>query len=552
VTGTATKRPARVTCTGCRRDRTPHGVSETGWICSTCAAKRRPTEPCSTCGREALVIARNADGRGICNRCYIASRKTPCSVCGAVRRVITRTATGDPLCRACAAATKPPRECVQCSRVGDHQVHDSTGRPLCHRCWKRQEQPCARCGVTAAVAVRFVAGPICTACLHAALAAPTTCGQCGAVRPDVGPDNTGSTICPPCAGLRFKFQCPSCQKFTWPLVKGGSCGQCRDDATAHRRAERFSVTPTLDDYDRQVQSLLDAVPDPARVVVRRYARWAVTRPLQHKLATGKISSRGSTRWPMTKVKVAARFTAATSELGLALADVTQTHLDSWLAEFPSQRPALRAYVRWCARHRYMSSDLQVLAASSRDLRHTLDDDTRLALAEGLLRPPESNDDPSARLAALLVVLFGQKTTDVAATPTNAVRTTQSGHVELLLGYTAIRLREPIASLALDTAAAATRLGSPWLFPSTQTGSHLSAGRLSERMRKLGVPHLLLARNAARAALAEHMPPAMLADRLACPSAPPPGGRPRSAPHEVSTPASGWAARYDDHDPIRHR
>jgi hypothetical protein len=33
------------------------------------------------------------------------------------------------------------------------------------------------------------------------------------------------------------------------------------------------------------------------------------------------------------------------------------------------------------------------------------------------------------------------------------------------------------------------------------------------MGKLGLPHLLLAHNAARAALAEHLPPALLADRL---------------------------------------
>jgi hypothetical protein len=70
----------------------------------------------------------------------------------------------------------------------------------------------------------------------------------------------------------------------------------------------------------------------------------------------------------------------------------------------------------------------------------------------------------------------------------------------------------MASLARNVAAAATSVGSPWLFPSAQTGSHLSAERLAERMRSLGVPHLLLVRNAARASLAEHMPPAMLAAR----------------------------------------
>ena len=135
------------------------------------------------------------------------------------------------------------------------------------------------------------------------------------------------------------------------------------------------------------------------------------------------------------------------------------------------------------------------------------------MAQTLLRPLKGDDDPVARLAALLVLLFGQKTTDIAAAPTAAVKITSPSRVELLLGATAIRLREPLASLARNTATAATDLGSPWLFPSRQTGSHLSAERLSERIRKLGLPSLVLARNAARAALARRIPAALLADRL---------------------------------------
>lgn len=506
------ERPARVTCAGCGRDRQPHSISDTGWICSTCAGKRRPTETCGSCGSDSAVIARNEHGQAICERCYVASRKTPCSSCGFVRRVITRTTSGGPLCRAC-APVRPARVCGHCSQVGHHQVYDADGRPLCSRCWKRQEGPCKRCGQVRRVAVRLLAGPVCRSCLEAALADPTACARCGEVRPNAGSDGRVTAICPPCAGLRFRFQCPSCEKFTWPLVKGGTCATCRDHASAKRRVDRLTLDGPLIDYDRQVRAVLDTVPEPNQLVVRRYTRWAVTRPLRQQATTGTTIRTPTTRWALKKVKVAARFTTTASELGLALADITQTHLDSWLAEFPSHRPALRAFIYWCRAHGYLAAELEVRAASSRDLRRTLDDDARLELAQTLLRPLKGDDDPVARLAALLVLLFGQKTTDIAATPTTAVKITSPSRVELLLGATAIRLREPLAGLARNIATAATDLGSPWLFPSRQTGSHLSAERLSERMRTLGLPSLVLARNAARAALAERVPAPLLADRL---------------------------------------
>lgn len=126
------------------------------------------------------------------------------------------------------------------------------------------------------------------------------------------------------------------------MVKGGTCAPCRHRANAQRHATRLDQDAPLDNYDRQVRALLNAVPEPNQLIVRRYTRWAVTKPLRQKTATDTVVSTETTRWPLKKVKVAARFTAVASELGLPLADVKQTHLDSWLAEFPSHRPALRA------------------------------------------------------------------------------------------------------------------------------------------------------------------------------------------------------------------
>jgi hypothetical protein len=272
------------------------------------------------------------------------------------------------------------------------------------------------------------------------------------------------------------------------------------------------VAPTLDEYHRRVRELVESVPPENRVVVARYARWSVTGPLQRKVNNGAAVTTELARWPLGKIKIAVRFATAISQAGVPLSQVSQTHLDAWISEFPSHRPTLRAFARWCSHHGYMASDIEVPAASSRELRRSLDDDDRLDLAKRLLYSAK-RDDPRARLAALLILLFGQKNTAVASMPTAAVRFRAAREVEILLGSTAIRLREPMASLGTEVASRAQLLGSPWLFPSQQSGKHLTPAQLSRRMRKLGVPDLLLARNGARAALAERLPPALLADQL---------------------------------------
>ncbi|WP_173037992.1 hypothetical protein [Phytohabitans flavus] len=89
----------------------------------------------------------------------------------------------------------------------------------------------------------------------------------------------------------------------------------------------------------------------------------------------------------------------------------------------------------------MPAELDVPASISREQRAMLDDEGRLALAQRLLR--DQLDDPPARLAAVLVLLFGQRITRLAALDVNAVTVTDS-RTTLTLAVTPIRLREPLA------------------------------------------------------------------------------------------------------------
>jgi hypothetical protein len=84
-------------------------------------------------------------------------------------------------------------------------------------------------------------------------------------------------------------------------------------------------------------------------------------------------------------------------------------------------------------------------------------------------------------------------------------------VLLALGQSDLRLREPLAQLALQVADTARAAGSPWLFPGMN--GPLSSDRFRERMAAVGLARVLPARNAALATLAAEVPPALLADKL---------------------------------------
>lgn len=209
--------------------------------------------------------------------------------------------------------------------------------------------------------------------------------------------------------------------------------------------------------------------------------------------------------------MALAFAGAACTDGGGLNEIRQSQLDAWLAELPSHRPALRAFVLWAARHGYMNTALEVPAASSRELRTAMDDTERLQLTRQLLR--ERTEDPPARLAGVLVLLFGQRVSHLAVLARTAVTVDDDGRVRLALSGTPIRLRQPLAALALEVTEDATARGSTWLFPSSQGNRPLSSERLRERLAALGLVRVLLARNSAIGALAAQIPPALLADQL---------------------------------------
>jgi hypothetical protein len=77
------------------------------------------------------------------------------------------------------------------------------------------------------------------------------------------------------------------------------------------------------------------------------------------------------------------------------------------------------------------------------------------------------NNPPARLVGVLVLLFGQKITNLAVLPRTALTVDDDGRVSLALSGTPIRLREPLASLAWRSLATPNSAARPGCFPAAR-------------------------------------------------------------------------------------
>ena len=123
-----------------------------------------------------------------------------------------------------------------------------------------------------------------------------------------------------------------------------------------------------------------------------------------------------------------------------------------------------------------------------------------------------------RFAGLLVLLYAQWPAAISRLTTSHIEA-NDGDVRLRLGHEPVVLPEPLAALALhlvDIRQGHAALGdqgtSPWLFPGGQPGRPISAFRLGERLRQLGL-RPGESRSTALFQLATELPAALLARML---------------------------------------
>ncbi len=450
----------------------------------------RPLEECARCGEHEPVQARWPEGP-MCSRCYDAGlmAKAPCEQCGQLRR--PWPLKGRQLCSDCAGL---PRVHT-CSECGDETRLYSQGK--CARCVLRER-------VTLAAS-----------------------GRRGVVRPELLPVYEALVnIDDPKVGLRWLNKSDG----FWVLYSladlDGPVTHSTFDAVWRKRLPSVQFvrqvlvsSGVMEPRDEQLVGFEDWLgrwvsylePEDQRVI-RPFGEWRILRSLRRK-SEHKPLTPGSVKFAKSRVLTAIDFVRWLRERGVALEKAAQEDVDAWLATRRTPAYNVRAFLRWCG-ERGVTAPLrvpprQVIAASG-----PVSVADHAALAQEVLT---SSQRDGARLAGVLVLLYGQPLSRVCRLRVDALSDTENG-LAIRLSREEVVLPGPVADLArsaLRTRRGHVRVGqrepSPWLFPGGLPSRPISEDRMARWLHALGVPDARQARSAATAQLAARVPAKVLAD-----------------------------------------
>lgn len=520
-------------------------------ICEPCRRHKRGHRRCGICGETASIAVRARDGEpDICVNCYRLPRAT-CHVCRR-SRPCTFASSDRPICKRCA-----PRTTATCARCGHDRppaVRWDEG-PLCDPCYTaalRHRGRCAACRNER----RLVAppGPNATTCADCA-GMPVThaCGDCGledklyekdrcarcSLRRRAAESLSGPTGQVP-TELTAVFEAICAARtprsaLNW-LRQGAGAGILADlaagrlaathDALDHHPRRRPAdylrqmivaggvLGPRDEELARAEQwlaALLAAIEVPEhRRLVQTFATWRVMRRLRRG-AEARSAPRTYTAHAKNNVKAAAAFLAWLAARNTALADCRQADIDEWLAIGPAACQA-RDFVTWAAEHRHC--DELTVPGPERRTGTATDPDQRWAQVARLLH--DDGLDVVDRVAGCFLLLFGQQQSRIAVMTTDQV-TPRDGEVFVRFSRHDVPVPEPLGALLLQLIADGKShigIGSPtetrWLFPGGMPGRPITASRLADRLRTLGIP-TQAGRRAALLDLAAQLPAAVLAD-----------------------------------------
>jgi len=246
--------------------RTPRGPQ-----CQTCCP--RPLYTCSRCGRDNQKAHAFVDEGPICGACYHRSRVAECAECGTVSPYVKRRVDADvPLCERCWDG--PLVTCAECGEERSIKRGSATGKPICGGCRakKRGLRTCAVCGEPRRIHSRLLMGDVCASCYTRLRNNPDSCAACDEIRPLIGRDDAGRSICGPCAGEEVDRVCRTCGDFA-ALYADGNCSSC----TARQRVRELCST-VGGEVHPQLQPVIDSIDtdNRARAVIEwlQGTRWA--------------------------------------------------------------------------------------------------------------------------------------------------------------------------------------------------------------------------------------------------------------------------------------
>lgn len=521
-------------------------------VCARCAD--RPQRVCGRCGRIRRIARRaRGDQPDICDGCFQLPEAT-CSGCGR-RRPCSFASTDTPICTSCA-----PRRSVICARCAQHRPPTANWAegPVCDPCYiaaLRRRGSCASCHTQRRLV--HPPGPDATCCADCAgLPATHVCIDCGledklyerdrcdycALRRRTGEllRAGGEQIPAALVAVHDAITATRTPRTALNWLRGGAgaavladlaagttpISHAALDAHPRRRGADYlrhvlvaaDVLPARDEDLARIEAwvattLLGRVEQPEhRRLLHSYATWQVLRRLRRRASTN-TTGRTPTSYPRTQLLVATRFLGWLDHTGVTLAQCRQGDVDTWLADGPAGYP-VRDFLGWAAEHHHCPTLL--VPALGRATGSATDTDQRWALIARLLH--DNTLELTDRVAGAFLLCYGQQLSRIAVMTTEQVHR-RDDVVSLRFGAHDLTVPEPLSGLLTDLIEVGRHhlgVGSPatsrWLFPGHLPGRPITAARLGERLRALGV-RALPGRRATLLQLAAEVPAAVLAELL---------------------------------------
>ena len=567
-------------CSRCGIDKPVAGRTADGQpICERCRRHTRGQRGCGICGKTTAIVVRAHDGDpDICANCY-RRPEAVCRRCGR-RRPCAFADTDTPICATC--TPRATTVCAHCGLSRPPTVRWPEG-PVCDPCYNAALQRrglCAGCGTVR----RLIAppGPAARLCANCAgipdPMAGHVCGDCGredklyeparcawcalrrrATLALTGPTGQMPPTYQPVLEAIVAARNPR-TALNWLRNGAGAAvlaeivtGQLEVshdalDAHRHRQGADYlrhvlvagGVLPDRDEplarLQHRVTALLAGVEDPAdRRLVQAYATWRVLHQLRRR-AAARPRPRTPTGHARVRIGAAVDFLAWLRSRNLMLADVGQGDVDLWLTTAGPAAPDVRDFLTWAGDHHH-ARRLTVPGQGRRDGPATSPDQRWTLLAQLL---HDDTLDPTDRVAGALLLCYGQQLSRITTLTRDQVIQRDDDPVLLRFGRGEITVPEPLAGL-LRTLLADGRANvgvgspasSPWLFPGGMPGRPLTAARLGERLRRLGI-YAQAGRRATLTQLAATLPAAVIADLLQI--------HPTTAVHGVHQAGGDWT-RY---------
>lgn len=416
-------------------------------------------EPCRRCGQHYQTVAYWPDG-GVCGYCYQQAKRTRgICVCGHVG-VLPGLVSGQPACRKCSGVSIN----IDCRECGaEDELYDRT------RCW--------RCVLIAAVD-EVLTNPS-TGIIADELIAMATALK------SMKRSNSGLTW------IRQKHVAEFLREVA---VAPSVTHQALDTLPKSRTREHIrgllvehGTLPRRDDflarYEVWASEALERISDPRnRDTIRRYIRWQHLRRMNQMESV----SRGTFLTSKQLVTVAIDLVNWLTDSGVALSQVKQEDLDTWVNGGSTTRLRGDLFLMWAIKAGIVNPDLAIRRhrrgtsprMSSSDQDHALQ---RVVHAQELTSRDQA--------VAMLVLVFAQHVEDVVALTWDDITVTDD-IVTVHLGSIDIALPEPLDQPWRELAAApghdltASHPNTNWVFRGYSPGSHLDPSYLRTRLKSV--------------------------------------------------------------------